>query len=248
MSALSRRNAAYLHEMGVGPIWKQRGAANAPSAEAGKAAPEEQAAHRETPAVNLTDWSSLESAVAKCTECGLCRGRTNAVPGAGDRRAAWLFVGEGPGYNEDLQGEPFVGRSGQLLDGMMRAMGLRRGENTFIGNIVKCRPTDESGKDRPPTPEEADACMHYLESQVALIEPEIIVALGKTAAVTLLGMDAKTTLSSLRGKVHYFVRGNLRIPLIATYHPAYLLREPLSKRKAWADLCLALRTQQAEAE
>ena len=188
------------------------------------------------------DWTSLEAAVAVCSACGLCRGRTHAVPGAGDRKAAWLFVGDGPGYNEDLQGEPFVGQSGQMLDGMMQAMGLRRGDNTYIANIVKCHPTDESGKNRPPTPEESAACRHYLDNQIALIEPEIIIALGRTAAATLLEADPQTTLSSLRGKAHYFIHQGRKIPLIATYHPDDLLRNPVSKKQAWADLVLVMNT------
>jgi DNA polymerase len=166
----------------------------------------------------------------------LCETRTRTVFGTGAAKAKWLFVGEGPGRNEDLRGEPFVGPAGKLLDNMMLSLGLKRGVNAFIANIVKCRPTDATGRDRPPTPEEAHACLPYLERQIALIEPQVIIALGKTAAVYLLGADPETPVSSLRGKVHR--RGEL--PLVVTYHPAYLLRKLEDKGKAWRDLCLAM--------
>lgn len=184
------------------------------------------------------DWSKLKAAVATCTKCGLCYGRTQSVFGVGDEKAKWLFVGEGPGRNEDLRGEPFVGQAGKLLDNMLLAMGLKRGENAYIANIVKCRPTDTNGRDRPPTPEENAACMPYLERQIALIQPEIIVALGKTAALSLLALDPETPVSKLRGKVHQYAGK----PLIVTYHPAYLLRNMVDKKKAWSDLCLAMAT------
>lgn len=192
-------------------------------------------------AIAQMDWSELQAAVASCTRCGLCASRNKTVFGVGDAKANWLFVGEGPGYNEDRQGEPFVGPAGKLLDNMLAAMHLRRGENAFIANIVKCRPTDTSGKDRPPTPAEAAACMPYLERQIALIEPRMLVALGKTAAVSLLGLDPETSLGSLRGRLHR--HGDL--PVTVTYHPAYLLRTLRDKAKSWQDLCLAL---EAEAE
>lgn len=184
------------------------------------------------------NWIELRDAVAGCVKCGLCRNRTNTVFGVGDEKAKWLFVGEGPGRNEDLQGEPFVGPAGKLLDNMLIAMGLKRGENTFIANIVKCRPTDPTGRDRPPAPEEAAACLPYLERQIALIQPTVIVALGKTAALYLLGVDPSTPVSKLRGVVHQYAGR----PLIVTYHPAYLLRTLTDKKKAWADLCLAMST------
>lgn len=245
MSASSRRSAI-LREMGVGPAWKLR---DRPSqtADAGHDGAREQSfSPADVMAPRFADWTSLETAVAGCTACGLCRGRTHAVPGIGDRKAAWLFVGEGPGYNEDQQGEPFVGRSGQLLDAMMRAMGLKRGADAYIANIVKCRPTDATGKDRPPTPEEAGACRPYLDAQIALIGPEIIVALGRIAAVNLLGADPEATLASLRGRVHHVSMAGRSIALIATYHPSYLLRTPTAKKQAWADLCLAMRVRAGE--
>lgn len=182
------------------------------------------------------DWDALQAAVASCTKCGLCKSRNKTVFGAGDRKARWLFVGEGPGRNEDLQGEPFVGPAGKLLDNMLIAMGLRRGENAYIANIVKCRPTGADGRDRPPEQEEAAACMPYLERQITLLQPTLIVALGKTAAVSLLDLPAATTLSGLRGKMHRR-RG---LPMVATFHPAYLLRKLADKAKSWSDLCMAM--------
>lgn len=182
------------------------------------------------------DWDELERTVSACTRCGLCQGRTKTAFGVGDRKARWLFIGEGPGREEDLRGEPFVGRAGQLLDNMLAALKLARGRNAYIANIVKCRPTDEAGKDRRPSAEETAQCLPYLERQIALIQPDVIVALGKTAAVSLLGLDPETPVSGLRGKVHRYADR----PLVVTYHPAYLLRTPADKKKAWADLCLAM--------
>jgi uracil-DNA glycosylase family 4 len=235
----SARRTVFLHEIGVGPLWTRRDARAAMPADA---APEPAllVPARAEPAgeIAVMDWTLLKSAVAGCMKCGLCEGRTQTVFGVGDEKAKWLFVGEGPGYNEDLQGEPFVGNAGKLLDNMLTAMGLRRGENAYIANIVKCRPTDADGRDRPPGPEEAAACMPFLQRQIELIQPAVIVALGKTAAVSLLELDPKTPISSLRGSVHRYAG----VPLIATYHPAYLLRNLADKKKAWADLCLAMTT------
>jgi uracil-DNA glycosylase family 4 len=184
------------------------------------------------------DWGKLKDTVAACEQCGLCRGRKKTVFGVGDEKAKWLFIGEGPGRNEDIQGEPFVGPAGKLLDNMLVAMGLKRGDNAYIANIVKCRPTDESGKDRPPSPQEVASCLPYLQRQIALIQPTVLVALGKTAALSLLGLDPATPVSKLRGSVHQY-QG---LPLVVTYHPAYLLRQLGDKSKAWADLCLAMTT------
>lgn len=182
------------------------------------------------------DWDQLQSAVAGCTRCRLCETRNRTVFGVGDPKAQWLFVGEGPGRSEDQQGEPFVGPAGKLLDNMLAAMALRRGRNAFIANVVKCRPTDAAGKDRAPAADEAAACRPYLDRQIALIGPRIVLALGKTAATALLASEPSTTLAALRGRVHRY--GPL--PLVVTYHPAYLLRVPADKRKTWEDLCLAL--------
>jgi DNA polymerase len=188
--------------------------------------------------IALMNWSQLEAAVSHCTRCALCQTRTQTVFGVGDRQAKWLFVGEGPGRNEDAQGLPFIGPAGKLLDNMLLAMGLRRGDNAYIANAVKCRPTDSNKRDRPPVAEEIDACMPYLQRQIALINPSVIVALGKSAALALLALDPATPVSKLRGTVHRYAER----PLIVTYHPAYLLRTPGDKHKTWADLCLAMQS------
>jgi DNA polymerase len=160
------------------------------------------------------------------------------VPGVGDPRAQWFFVGEAPGAEEDARGEPFVGQAGRLLDNMLAALGLARDRNVYIANVLKCRPPNN----RTPEPAEAEACRPYLERQIELARPRLIVALGKSAASLLLGTDA--TIASLRGRVHRY-RG---VPLIVTYHPAYLLRSLPDKAKAWEDLVLARRTVAATAE
>ena len=175
------------------------------------------------------NWTELKHQVRDCTACKLRAGCTQTVFGVGDENADWLFVGEGPGADEDAQGEPFVGQAGKLLDNMLAAIKLKRGNNVYIANIVKCRPPNN----RTPEPDEIATCLPYLQQQIALIKPKLIVALGKTAATSLLGRDA--TLGSLRGTVHDF-QGS---PLIVTYHPAYLLRSPAEKAKAWQDLCFA---------
>jgi DNA polymerase len=178
------------------------------------------------------DWPALKALVRDCTACKLRAGCTQTVFGVGDEKASWLFVGEGPGADEDAQGEPFVGQAGKLLDNMLMAIKLKRGKDVYIGNIVKCRPPGN----RTPEADEIATCFPYLQRQIELIQPKIIVALGKTAATALLGKDA--TLASLRGRLHDY-HG---IPLIITYHPAYLLRTLTDKAKAWQDLCLAVKT------
>jgi len=245
MSGFSERQSAFLQEIGVGPLWVRRNIGS--SAEESQPVDALSGVASVTvanidppsaivePAVSDMNWVQLKATVAVCTKCGLCRQRTNTVFGVGDEQASWLFVGEGPGRNEDAQGEPFVGKAGQLLDNMLLALRLKRGADAYIANIVKCRPTDAGGKDRPPSAAESDACLPYLQRQIALIRPKVIVALGKTAALALLQRDPDTPVSSLRGTVHRY----LDVPLIVTYHPAYLLRTPADKRKAWADLCLA---------
>ena len=177
------------------------------------------------------DWHALRETVAACAACGLCKQRKQAVFGVGHEAAPWLFVGEGPGADEDAQGEPFVGQAGRLLDSMMAAIGIQRGREAYIANVVKCRPPGN----RTPTAEEAAACAPFLDRQVDLIAPKLIVALGKTAAMRLLGTEA--SLASLRGQVHRY-RGT---PLVVTYHPAYLLRNLPDKAKAWEDLLFARR-------
>ncbi|WP_338849821.1 uracil-DNA glycosylase [Massilia sp. W12] len=192
-------------------------------------------------AIAQMDWLQLEQAVRTCRACPLGKGRTQAVFGVGDRQAQWLLVGEGPGRTEDALGEPFVGKSGKLLDNMLAALQLARGRNVYIANIVKCRPTDARGNDRAPTEFEAAACRPFLQRQISLLQPRVMLALGKTAAISLLQLDAQTPVSGLRARVHQFTLSGQggSIPLVATYHPAYLLRSPTEKAKAWADLCLA---------
>jgi DNA polymerase len=177
-------------------------------------------------------WSELREAVRACRACDLCKQRKQAVFGVGNESAPWLFVGEGPGADEDEQGEPFVGQAGRLLDSMMAAIGIARGREAYIANVVKCRPPGN----RTPTPAESAACAPYLDRQIELIGPKLIVALGKTAAIRLLGTEA--SLASLRGKVHEY-RGT---PVVVTYHPAYLLRSLPEKARAWEDLVFARRT------
>jgi DNA polymerase len=177
-------------------------------------------------------WDEFAADVGACTACGLCRTRNKAVPGVGDVRAQWMLIGEAPGAEEDARGEPFVGQAGKLLDNMLGALGMNRRDNVYIANVLKCRPPGN----RTPEPVEVDACRPYLERQIALIRPQLIVALGKSAASLLLGTDA--SIASLRGRVHR-VRD---VPLVVTYHPAYLLRSLQEKAKAWEDLLFARRT------
>jgi len=187
------------------------------------------------PDVSRLDWDGLQTQVASCTLCELHRSRTQTVFGVGNRAADWLVIGEAPGKDEDQQGEPFVGRAGQLLNAMLAAIGLQR-EQVYIANILKCRPPNN----RDPKPEEVVCCEPYLRRQIGLIEPGIILAVGRISAQNLLQTD--TPIGKLRGRVHRF--RDTHIPLVATYHPAYLLRSPVEKRKAWQDLQLAVRTLQ----
>jgi len=182
------------------------------------------------PEVASPDWAALKEKVRDCTACKLRAGCTQTVFGVGDEQADWLFVGEGPGEEEDALGEPFVGQAGKLLDNMLFSIGLKRGDNVYIANVVKCRPPNN----RNPEADEIATCMPYLQQQIAHIKPKLIVALGKTAACALLGRDA--TLGSLRGSLHDY-HG---IPLLVSFHPAYLLRSPAEKAKAWQDLKAAM--------
>ncbi len=176
------------------------------------------------------DWQALMDRVAACTRCGLAATRTQTVFGVGNRQAEWLIVGEAPGAEEDARGEPFVGRAGQLLNSMLRAVGLAR-EQVYIANVLKCRPPGN----RDPSAAEAAECLPYLEQQIALLKPKILLVVGRIAAQNLLRTDSP--LGRLRQQVHRF--GLSQVPLVATYHPAYLLRTPADKRKAWEDLKFA---------
>jgi len=175
-------------------------------------------------------WPELQARVAACTRCALHTTRTQTVFGVGSQRAEWLIVGEAPGAEEDARGEPFVGRAGQLLNSMLRAVGLAR-EQVYIANVLKCRPPGN----RDPSGSEAAECLPYLEQQIALLKPKIMLTVGRIAAQNLLRSDVP--LGRLRQQVHRF--GISQLPLVATYHPAYLLRTPADKRKAWEDLKFA---------
>ncbi len=173
---------------------------------------------------------SIAAKIKKCQDCDLHKSRKNAVPGCGNGQADWMFIGEAPGRNEDEQGLPFVGRSGQLLNAMIQALNMNR-DDAFIANVIKCRPPDN----RDPLAEEVDRCESYLHHQLAVIKPKIIVSLGRVSAQALL--KTVEPLGQMRGKVYHY--GAESIPLIVTYHPAYLLRSPLQKAKVWQDLLLA---------
>ena len=254
---MSARRNEILKELGLWPVWRLRAAAGP---QTGPGAPLPQAVARivesapapvkpavvrasvHTPAtlpldaraaeIAQMEWPQLKDSVAGCTACPLHKERNKTVFGVGDEHAEWLLIGEGPGADEDAKGEPFVGQAGKLLDNMLAAIGLKRGANVYIANVIKCRPPGN----RNPEPLEAAQCEPYLHRQIELIKPKLIVALGKVAAVNLLKREA--TVASLRGKVFEY-QG---IPLIITYHPAYLLRSLPDKAKAWVDLCFAVDT------
>jgi uracil-DNA glycosylase len=208
----------------------------APSARAPAAEPAaRQPALAPTPLPAGIEWGPLRERVAACTLCDLAKTRTQTVFGVGNTQAEWLVIGEAPGAEEDRQGEPFVGRAGQLLNAMLLAIGLPR-ETVFIANVLKCRPPGN----RDPAPAEVSRCLPYLSAQIALLKPKIMLAVGRIAAQNLLATDAP--LARLRGKLHTF--GEANTPLVITYHPAYLLRTPGDKRKAWEDLKFARATYQ----
>jgi uracil-DNA glycosylase family 4 len=211
---------SYLTEIGI-PVWRRRGCASS-------AEPVPEAAPPPASAGN-DRWAELAAEVRACTRCVLHRGRTQTVFGVGRRDADLMVIGEAPGADEDRQGEPFVGRAGQLLNAMLQSIGYPRGE-VYIANILKCRPPNN----RDPQPEEAAACTPYLAEQIRLVSPRVLLAVGRIAAQWLLQSDAP--IGRLRGRA--FRYGESGIPLVVTYHPAYLLRSPLAKAAAWADLCM----------
>jgi uracil-DNA glycosylase len=235
------RHAAYLEALGV-DVYVRRGLAGGAGETPGSSQQEtlestglarigSSPALLDAPgAVASLDWETLRETVAACGRCDLHATRTQTVFGVGNRAARWMFIGEAPGADEDRQGEPFVGRAGQLLTSMLKALGLPR-EDVYIANVLKCRPPGN----RDPRPEEARSCRGYLDRQIELVDPALIVAVGRIAAQSLLETDA--ALSKLRGKVHGL--GARRRPLVVIYHPAYLLRSPGEKRKAWLDLLQA---------
>nr|WP_243426515.1 uracil-DNA glycosylase [Bordetella trematum] len=217
------------------------------AAVAAPAAPERQASTPDAPPavtpsaatevarrVAHADLAQLREQVLACTACGLCQGRKHAVFGDGAQTARWMVVGEAPGQEEDRSGLPFVGRSGRLLDAMLAAVGMSRERDVFIANVIKCRPPGN----RNPKPEEIAACGPYLMRQITLLRPERILVLGRFAAQTLLGVDA--SIANLRGRLHQLKADDGReIPVVVSYHPAYLLRSPSEKARAWQDLRLA---------
>lgn len=219
---MDSRRIAYLRALDV-DVWERRGLAPTVETAAPVAIPG---------SVEQPGWAELERAVKSCTLCALHKTRTQGVFGVGNRNAQWMVIGEAPGADEDRQGEPFVGRAGQLLNSMLKAIGLPR-EQVFIANILKSRPPNN----RDPKPEEVQACIPYLFRQIELVNPKLILCVGRIAAQTLLETD--TPIGKLRGQLHR-IAGNR--PMVVTYHPAYLLRSPGEKRKSWADLLLALRT------
>jgi DNA polymerase len=224
---VSRRDEI-LREMGLAPVWRLRSVAEpAPGR-----VPAEQGLVESGNAVAEMSWAQLKAKVAGCRDCKLRAGCTQTVFGVGDEKAEWMLVGEAPGAEEDRLGEPFVGQAGRLLDNMLGAIGLRRGENVYIANVLKCRPPGN----RNPEPDEVAKCSPHLLRQIALIQPKLVVAMGRFAAQTLLGSDA--TIASMRGRVHRYAG----VPLIVTYHPAYLLRNLPDKAKAWSDLLFARKT------
>lgn len=246
------RQAAMLAEMGI-RVWQSPAAAASPvidakaeaavspvaAASPASVVPRVAVARGARPGdVESMDWPTLRATVAGCTACGLCRGRTNTVFGVGHTQAHWMVVGEAPGEQEDRQGEPFVGKAGQLLDHMLQALGLTRqaegeglqpAQQVYIANVLKCRPP----MNRNPQPEEVAQCEPYLARQVALLQPRLILAMGRFAVQSLL--QTGEPIGRLRGRIHQY-QG---VPAIVTYHPAYLLRNPADKAKAWDDLCLA---------
>ncbi|MDO8436950.1 MAG: uracil-DNA glycosylase [Nitrosomonadaceae bacterium] len=226
---MNTRRKEILEELGLTPLWHSRTMDTAVTSSHQASTTDDRHAQ-----ILRMDWTQLKASVADCTACPLHQARTRTVFGVGDENADWLWVGEGPGAEEDASGEPFVGQAGKLLDNMLAAISLQRGRNVYIANIVKCRPPGN----RNPEPAEAQQCAPYLARQIELIRPKLIIALGKVAAQNLLHTDA--TVASLRGKLHE----HSGIPLIVTYHPAYLLRTLADKAKAWEDLCFARNTMQ----
>lgn len=232
---ISSRQAAYLQALGVDVYVSRDAPPLRPESTVDDSGADRLAETLPAPASLQTDvagldWEPLQAAVAACTRCELHATRTQTVFGVGNRQARWMLVGEAPGQEEDRRGEPFVGPAGRMLDAMIRAVGLRRAD-VYIANVVKCRPPNN----RDPKPAEASCCRGFLERQFQLVDPTLVLALGRVAAQSLLATE--TSVARLRGKVHAV--GSRNWPLLVTYHPAYLLRTPGDKRLAWQDLLAA---------
>ena len=220
----------------LGPVWHRRQPVDSPGSDP---PPDTGPTDREA-LIAALGWPELAREVAACTACALSAGRRNTVFGAGPASAPWLLVGEAPGEQEDLQGEPFVGPAGRLLDQMLASIGVDRRQEAFIANVLKCRPPGN----RNPEPEEVALCTPFLRRQIALLQPRVIVALGRFAAQSLLGTQA--TIAALRGRLHPYPVGAHTVPLVVTYHPAYLLRNLPDKAKTWVDLRMARRAFEAQ--
>ena len=226
-----------IEAMGLGPLWVRR-AVDAPATQPAQEEVEDRGAE-----IAVMPWDHLIETVSVCRACRLCETRTQTVFGVGaglgsvgeNTRPDWMIVGEAPGADEDAHGEPFVGQAGRLLDAMLASVGRSRERNAFIANVLKCRPPGN----RDPAPDEVAQCLPYLKRQIELLAPRLILVVGKFASAALLGREA--SIASLRGKEHRVSIAGRTIPVIVTYHPAYLLRSPQEKAKVWADLCLAKR-------
>ena len=231
---MNPRRLAMLEEMGLTPVWRLRAVAPARDALAldTPVATSDDTPNAREALIARMSWQELSEAVLGCTACGLCKTRKQAVYGVGNAKADWMIIGEAPGAEEDARGEPFVGQAGRLLDNMLAAIGLDRQQHVYIANVLKCRPPGN----RNPEAEEIARCAPFLARQVELVQPKLIIAMGRFAAQTLLGSGA--SIASMRGKRHDY-NG---VPLIVTYHPAYLLRTLADKARAWEDLCFARAT------
>ena len=227
------RRARLWHAMGLGPIYTLRNVPDAVPMDADVSRP----VVDRSALIGRLDWPTLREEVAACRACSLCETRRQTVFGIGNTRAQWMLIGEAPGAEEDMRGEPFVGQAGRLLDNMLASLGMsREGEtpkSVYIANVLKCRPPGN----RNPQPDEIAKCEPFLLRQIELVEPALIVVMGRFAAQSLLGTDA--SIASLRGKPHRINVAGRQIPVVVTYHPAYLLRNLIDKEKSWADLCLA---------
>jgi DNA polymerase len=231
---LDARRARLWNHLGLGPVWTERPASGgAPgAADVMVEAPPPAAS-----ALEAMGWDELKQTVAACTACGLCKARTNTVFGVGSHESEWMLIGEAPGAEEDLRGEPFVGQAGRLLDSILAAAGLGRAASgraaVYIANVVKCRPPGN----RNPEPAESAQCEPFLRRQIELLRPRVILVMGRVAAQAILGTDA--SIAALRGHAHRIDVAGAPVPVIVTYHPAYLLRNLADKAKVWADLCMA---------
>jgi len=237
---LNDRQLSAWNELELGPVFVSRAGPSSPEAPAAGAAdapsdaPAVAAADAPTDAPVADSWLRIREEVSGCRRCGLCESRRQTVFGSGSERARWMLIGEAPGAEEDARGEPFVGQAGRLLEQMLAAVGLSRADDVFITNVLKCRPPGN----RNPEPLEAATCSGYLYRQIELLQPDLILLLGRFAVQSVLKTDA--SVGGLRRQVHTYRGTGGDIPVVCTYHPAYLLRNLPEKRKSWEDLCLAM--------